>query len=445
MAEAGAKIVIVTGGSLGDMHPFAALAHALRTEGLRPVIATMEYYRDYLASEGLDFTPIRPDLDDMLTRLGEDLNGVARRMEADDRYLFHDMIFPALRESYADLYKACEGAVAVVVHGIGFAGRAAAEKRRLPFVNIVMSPLFLPSIYDPPVGMLTPYIPAPKTALARLRNRILRKATEFAWPFWAAPWEKFRRELGLPKRRGGDFFSISPGAAATIALYSPLLAPRQADHPDNMRIAGFTFHDRHRNEGDEVLPALEAFLAAGDAPIIVTLGSFFARNRVAQYAAYADAARRLGKRAVLLVNADDLAKAKALAAEDVFVASYVPHSRVFPRASIIVHHGGSGTTGQALRAGKPQLVTPLMGDQPDNGARLARLGVARVAKAGASAERLAQELQELLTNQLYAQRALEAARIVAAEDGAAVAARMIAEIAHKETRHESLAVLGDAI
>ncbi len=430
MTGAGGKIVIFAGGSLGDLHPFVALAHALRAEGLSPLIATTNYYRDYIAAEGLNFTPVRPDFEDVLARIGEDMNGIARQMEKNDSYLFHDLIFPALREAYADIYEACEEASAVVVHAIGFAGRAAAEKRGLPLVNIVLSPLLMPSIYDPPTGMAAPYVPAPKTALARMRNRLVRKAVEFATPYWAAPWEKFRRELGLPKRRGGDLFSISPGAAATIALYSPLFAPKQLDHPSNLLVAGFSFHDRHMGEGEDALPALEAFLTQGDPPIVFTLGSFFARDQIAHYRASVDAARRVGKRAVLLVNADDLAAARALSAEDVFLASYVPHSRVFPHACVIAHHGGIGTTGQALRAGKPQLVTPLMGDQPDNGARLARLGVARLAKSGASGETLAKELAELLNDPRYTQRAREVAAVIGVEEGVAVAARAIAKIAN---------------
>lgn len=41
----------------------------------------------------------------------------------------------------------------------------------------------------------------------------------------------------------------------------------------------------------------------------------------------------------------------------------------------LVHHGGIGTTAQALAAGIPQLVMPLAHDQFDNAARVKRLGV----------------------------------------------------------------------
>ena len=54
---------------------------------------------------------------------------------------------------------------------------------------------------------------------------------------------------------------------------------------------------------------------------------------------------------------------------------YVPFSSVLPRSAALVHHGGIGTTAQALAAGVPQLVVPFAHDQPDNAVRVRRLGV----------------------------------------------------------------------
>ena len=48
---------------------------------------------------------------------------------------------------------------------------------------------------------------------------------------------------------------------------------------------------------------------------------------------------------------------------------YAPFSLLFPRAAAIVHHGGIGTTGQAMRSGRPSLVMPCAWDQPDNAER----------------------------------------------------------------------------
>jgi len=91
-----------------------------------------------------------------------------------------------------------------------------------------------------------------------------------------------------------------------------------------------------------------------------------------------------------------------------------------------VHHGGVGTTAQALRAGKPQLITPFAGDQPDNAMRMCRLGVARQLAPNAYIPRkAAASLAALTRDRSVTLRAGEIGRSVAAERGAEVAADRI--------------------
>ncbi len=74
-------------------------------------------------------------------------------------------------------------------------------------------------------------------------------------------------------------------------------------------------------------------------------------------------------------------------------------------------------------------MTPFLADQPDNAARLVRLGLARTFDGRTiSAEKLARELRILLEAPDYARRAREAAGVIASEDGAAVAASKIAKL-----------------
>jgi len=109
------------------------------------------------------------------------------------------------------------------------------------------------------------------------------------------------------------------------------------------------------------------------------------------------------------------ADALTRAGDDVLLVDRVPHQRLFPRVSGVVHHGGSGTVGSGLRAGRPTLVVPFIYDQffwgrcvADAGAGprpvpFARLSVERLAPAFArlrdpdvvgSAERLGERIRE---------------------------------------------------
>ncbi len=130
----------------------------------------------------------------------------------------------------------------------------------------------------------------------------------------------------------------------------------------------------------------------------------------------AAAAKLMGRRAILLAR-----NAQALLPElpeGVVAFDYAPFSLLFPRAAAIVHHGGIGTTGQAMRSGRPSLVMPCAWDQPDNAERAARLGIARtIARSRYEPHRVAAELRLLLEDTGYSQRASEVAAKVRQEQG----------------------------
>jgi len=79
-----------------------------------------------------------------------------------------------------------------------------------------------------------------------------------------------------------------------------------------------------------------------------------------------------------------------------------------------------------LRAGRPTLVMPYSHDQPDNAARLQRLGTSRtIFRDRYSASRVAKELGELLEKPSYAANAKAIAQVVQAEDGVGTACNAI--------------------
>jgi UDP:flavonoid glycosyltransferase YjiC (YdhE family) len=101
-------------------------------------------------------------------------------------------------------------------------------------------------------------------------------------------------------------------------------------------------------------------------------------------------------------------------------ARSAPYHQLFPRAAAIVHSGGIGTTAQALRAGRPQLVVPFAHDQFDNASRVERLGAGTWMKRGhRSAGNLAAALSRLLEDPAVLRQAERAAEVVRGEDGVA--------------------------
>jgi UDP:flavonoid glycosyltransferase YjiC (YdhE family) len=176
---------------------------------------------------------------------------------------------------------------------------------------------------------------------------------------------------------------------------------------------------------------LETWLGAGEPPIIFTLGSSVSMYATDFFDTAIESARRLGHRALLITGQDPAQYDAAIASariplEAIRVFRYLPYSAVFPHAAVNVHQGGVGTLAQALAAGKPQLITPVGFDQPDNARRMARLGVAlSIPFQKLEPDTLTAALRELLSFPRYRQNAAVLAGTVAAEEHAQRAAALL--------------------
>jgi UDP:flavonoid glycosyltransferase YjiC (YdhE family) len=206
----------------------------------------------------------------------------------------------------------------------------------------------------------------------------------------------------------------------TQAWFSSVLARPQSDWPERTVVTGFPFYDK-LEPGQGLSAALAQFLDAGPASVVFTLGSSAVFDAGGFYAESLAAVRRTGCRAVLLIGRDPRNKPSTPVPDTVFVAEYAPYSELFPRSAATVHQGGVGTMAQALRAGRPMIVVPYSHDQPDNGMRVKRLGVARIIPRGKyRADRAGGELKMLLADE-YAAAARATARTMEREDGVAAA------------------------
>ena len=163
---------------------------------------------------------------------------------------------------------------------------------------------------------------------------------------------------------------------------------------------------------------MTAFLKASPPPIVFTLGSSAVMDAGAFYTHSAQAAVALGKRAILLIGRDPRNRPATPLPDTILAAEYAPYSQLFPCASLIVHQGGVGTTGQAMRAGKPMLIMPYSHDQPDHAARVTRMGIGRtISRDRYTVESALRELRALLETPAYAQKAAQVGAQVSAENG----------------------------
>jgi UDP:flavonoid glycosyltransferase YjiC (YdhE family) len=404
----GKRIVITSFGSLGDLYPYLALAQGLKQRGHEAIIATSPHYRQRIEAEGVTFCPVRPDLDP------EDRVLIRRLMEPKHgpEVLIRQCLIPYLRHSYADLTAAARGADLLITHPITFAGPLVAERLQIPWVSTVLAPMSLFSVYDLPVFPAMPWL-APLYRRRPGVSRLLLRLGRWMTSTWAEPVRQLRDEVGL-QARGDPLYEgqFSPGL--TLALFSRVLATPQPDWPPHTQVTGFIFHD----EPSGLPPELVRFLDAGPAPLVFTLGSSVVHTAGSFYQESLAAVQRLRCRAVLLVGMDPQNHPPEPLPESVLAVPYAPHGSLFPRAQAIIHQGGIGTTGQALRARRPMLVVPHAYDQPDNALRVVQLGVARtLSPKHYVAAQVASQLREILAEPRYAQRALVVGRTVETERG----------------------------
>lgn len=429
MPESGAckRIVITAWGSFGDIHPYMAVALELKQRGHRPLIATSSVYRDKIEGAGIGFHPMRPDLPPLGSKKAEEMIRRSTHMREGPRYVLRDVLMAHARASYEDALAAVNaegGADLLITHTVPPIASLVAETTGLRWVSAVLAPITFFSAYDPPT---IPQFQALRNllklhpAVARVILGLGKRSTLS----WSEPLRELRRELGLPAGKN-PFFEGQHSPTLVLALFSRVIAEVQPDYPPNTLITGFPFYDRR----DEQPPAPELlrFLEQGDQPIVFTLGSTAAWIGRDFYRTSIEAARRLKRRALLLVGDDSNLPGVELP-DGIAAFDYAPHSLVMPRASVVVHQGGIGTTGQALRAGRPMLVVPFGQDQPDNARRCVELGVGRTLwRDHYTISRVVNELSELLENPAYREQAAKVGQQVRAEDGTNRACDAIEEI-----------------
>jgi rhamnosyltransferase subunit B len=404
-----AKIVLATIGSLGDMHPKIALALGLKRRGHDVTIAAMEFYRDRIEPLGLGFAPMAPHLDPDDRELGRELMDAQKGSEK----ILREIVMPNLRPMFDDLMRAIDGADLLITGEIVFAAKSAVEISGVKWVSTTLQPGTFFSSYDPFVPPTAPWFDHLRFLGPGFHRNFFR-FVRWVVRGWFGPYRDFRKELGLDEDHD-PLFTGKFSPLLHLALFSRALGAPQRDWPPNTLQTGFCFYDGH-DDIQKMPSALTDFLDAGEPPIVFTLGSAAVMDARDFFERSAEAARMLNRRAVLLYGVYS-EPPKALGGE-VAGFDYAPYSQVFSRALCVVHQGGVGTTGQALRGGVPQLIVPFAHDQPDNAARCRRLGVAEIlSRDSYNTKNAASSLRVLINDRKYKDRAIEASKIVNSESG----------------------------
>lgn len=407
------RITILALGSLGDVQPYAALGRALKEGGYRVRLVSFEDFEPLAREQGLDFHPVKADAQLLVAQASGGGMNTGNPLR----------LMGSIRQSYGQLTEAYEDAFAddelrdsdAIINQLPGAlyGRDLAEKLRVPHI----------------VASVIPLVPTRAFPLTLLSTRNfggpINRATygvgaAMVWGLFRGSVNRFRRRLGL----GNAPFFYPPVRDPILNGFSARVVPRPPDWGQHVHVTGWWWLPASQ----QTLPAaLIEFLAEGDAPVFIGFGSMIAPDPAAMTRLLIDALQRAGKRGVI---SSGWAKLGGTLPDGIIAVDYVPYSWLFPQMAAVVHHGGSGTTGSALRSGVPSMVVSFTADQPYWGERTRALGVgaAPIPVSKLTAGQLAASIRQMTTDTGMRERAEALGAELQQENGIGVAVSIIQRV-----------------
>jgi rhamnosyltransferase subunit B len=360
------NVLLVALGSSGDVFPFLGLGRALRARGHHVTLLANSHFESITRQSELDFVELGSEADyQSITEnpsLWKPIPGV--------RLIADGLILRNMRRSIEIIeQKNVTGQTVIAAPLTAFGARIAHERQGIPLVSVCLQPSALRSRARPPVIRPLPL----SRRLPRAWNQLLFGLSDWAFldRLVRRDTNSLRSELGLePIRR--RFIDWSFSTTRILGLFPEWFAPNLPDWPSCVRVCQFPLYDA--SDTTPLSPQATAFLDLGEPPVVFTPGSAM-RHSSEFFAACIEACRIIGTRGVLISPFRDQLSREL--PPFIHVIDSIPFSRLFSRAAAIVHHGGIGTSSQALSAAIPQVIMPMAFDQHDNADRLERLGVAR--------------------------------------------------------------------
>ncbi len=424
------RVVIVVIGTYGDVEPLVALGRGLQQAGHTVTIATTTDYELLATRHGLHFWPLGASVKSLL----QSVEG--RAVLESGRNIFkglwhlNRLAQPLCRQILRDSWRACQRADAVIFASVAVAIPTDHIRRVLgiPCFQAVLMPLLTPTrqFAHPNLPPAPLWLGADSWAAGVYNLLTHWLVQQLVWRVLRRPVNHWRQvELGLPPLSWrGPYPHYRQQQLPVLHGYSRHVIPTPADWPDWQRVTGYWFLNPPVDW--QPPPLLVDFLQAGPPPVCVSFGSMSTRRPELLTGLVQQALRRARQRAILITAWGGLSAAPA-GNDDIFVTDFVPFAWLLPRVSLLVHHGGAGSTAAALRAGVPSVVVPFFAEQPFWGRRVAALGVGPppILRHHLTAQRLAGAIETALRAPEISARAARLGRLVRAEDGVARAVEII--------------------
>ena len=417
------KILLITLGSRGDVQPFTVIGARLKAAGHNVHIAADTGFSQMITTAGLTHHPLPldfqeiiqdPEMQTAITTFSGKIKAFSLASEIMNRQ------FSAMWRIGLDVVPEL-----ILYHFKGVIAPYLGRRLNVPAWPIMLQPGFTPTRAYPQFFLTTRSLGSiGNLATHNLFGAGVRLFSTLMIKRWV---KATRTDIG-PLMNLQVGFSPN-GSAMRLHAYSAQIAPLGSDMPSTDRQVGYAFAERAAYTPPL---ALEKFLSDGDKPIYVGFGSMPGVNHERVNTALIGALEQTGLRAVIATGWGGIGELSSSTKWHVIDAA--PHAWLFPKVAAIVHHGGSGTTHEGLRWGRPSIICPLFADQPFFGQRVAQLGTGPlpVAQKRLTAGNLASALEYALSKKV-AMKAKSVGEMIAKEDGAGAITEMVNQIERSAT------------
>jgi MGT family glycosyltransferase len=365
-----------------------AIGRALCEHRHEVTIVTGEAYRDQLHRAGLGFLPLDfpPDeLADSLAAFSKPLPRFPQIIWDRPQKAFFARLAPLTAQLVA-IFQTLVPDVVLTDYNF-YAGSIAAEVCGIPYGTFCAIVNALPSRDTPTFGAEMGWVP-PRHPL-RLVWHLARWISR-----WYLGWDdrvinQVRRGYGLPPV---DFPIWYPSPYLFIVPTTDAYEyPRRDLIPQAVYVGPVT--TPHRGDAQNNFPW--EWLADDRPTIYVSLGTIVKLTQVFRYVI--DLADGANWKAVLAVGQGTDLNQFGKIPENVLLRNYVPQYELLPKVDAVISHGGNNTVTEALMNGKPLVVIPITGDQPESAGRVvkARAGV-RLNIRRLTPEKLGKAIQQVL-------------------------------------------------
>jgi UDP:flavonoid glycosyltransferase YjiC (YdhE family) len=410
------RVLLTSHGSTGDIYPVIRLGRALVEAGHLVRFATVSLFREEIESAGIEFVYLPPDWDQ--SGFAEAMRDLTKARHALDliRIIYSESL-PYLDDILSILARELKTADVFVTSYLFANLSVLARELNVPCAVTTFAHNVVPSVNYPPEGL--PRLAAP-AFLRRRWNRLLWRIADrvLCW--------QINRVVGPAMERHGmgraTSFALEPADLALVTVSPSLFQPNRL-WSERFRFTGYL---RWQSPEDPALgERLEPYCEGERVPVL-TFGSVTF-----------DEARKVMSRFMLnwpkgekiIIQSGWAGLTIERPHAGMLRVDRVSHDQLFQYASMVIHHGGAGTTASVLHAGVPHIIIPHIGDQWFFASEVKRLGVGLEIKRKRWPEDLPKAVRFVEKSKKMAARAQKVAAQLAEEDGPSMAVEALEKLA----------------